>query len=267
MSDTTTEQPALDAWTAALEHSHRRLADAVAPLSADQVAGPSYDRDWSIAEVLSHIGSGAEIFQLFLRAGLLGEDPPGPEAFAPIWDRWNAKTPVDQAADAVVTDRAFLDRLADVDGEARDAFGLDLFGERRGFGELLRLRLGEHAVHTWDVVVMDDPHATIAPDAVELLIDVVHQLVGMVGRPSEEAVRVHVTTTSPARRLLIEADADGARLTPSDGVPARSGDATLALPAEALLRLVYGRLDEGHTPALEGDPAVLDDLRRVFPGF
>jgi hypothetical protein len=78
---------------------------------------------------------------------------------------------------------------------------------------------------------------------------------------------VQITTTGPARRLLVEADAEGARLTPSEGVPARPGDATLALPAEALVRLVYGRLDEGHTPPLEGDTAVLDDLRGVFPGF
>jgi len=267
MPDATPDQSPLDAWTTALEHSHRRLADAVAPLSADQVAGPSYDREWSIAQVLSHLGSGAEIFQLFLRAGLLGEDPPGPEAFAPIWARWDAKPPVDQAADAVVTDRAFVDRLLALDDAERAAWSLDLFGERRGFGELLRLRLGEHALHTWDVVVMDDPHATVAPDAVGLLIDGLGQLVARAGRPAEEAVRVHITTTNPARRLLIEVDAEGARLTPSDGVPARPGDATVSLPAEALIRLVYGRLDEGHTPALEGDTAVLDDLRAVFPGF
>jgi hypothetical protein len=38
------------------------------------------------------------------------------------------------------------------------------------------------------------------------------------------------------------------------------------LPAEALIRLVYGRLDPDHTPAVKGDPDVLDRLRRVFPG-
>jgi len=261
------DTPTADAWLAALEHSHRRLADAVAPLSADQVDGPSYDRDWTIAQVLSHLGSGAEIFQLFLEAGLLGEGPPAMDAFQTIWDRWNAKSPVDQAADAVTADRALLDRLAAVDEAGRAAWGLDLLGERRGFEGLVRLRLGEHAVHTWDVVVMDDPHATVAPDAVSLLVDTLDQLVGRIGRPSEEAFRLHVTTTGPARRLLLEADADGTRLAPSDGVPARPGEATVTLPAEALVRLVYGRLDEGHTPVLEGDPAVVDDLRRRFPGF
>jgi hypothetical protein len=40
------------------------------------------------------------------------------------------------------------------------------------------------------------------------------------------------------------------------------------MPAEALLRLSYGRLDAAHTPAdVEADPADLDRLRAVFPGF
>lgn len=37
----------------------------------------SYAPDWSIAQVLSYLGSQAEIFGLFLDAGLSGEDPPG----------------------------------------------------------------------------------------------------------------------------------------------------------------------------------------------
>jgi hypothetical protein len=41
------------------------------------------------------------------------------------------------------------------------------------------------------------------------------------------------------------------------------------LPAEALLRLVYGRLDPGHTPPVEvsGDAGLLDRAREVFPGL
>ena len=46
---------------------------------------------------------------------------------------------------------------------------------------------------------------------------------------------------------------------------ASSGSPDLELPAEALIRLVYGRLDPDHTPAV-ADPALLDELRGVFPG-
>jgi hypothetical protein len=46
----------------------------------------------------------------------------------------------------------------------------------------------------------------------------------------------------------------------------RDGAADLELPAEALVRLVYGRLDPGHTPPFAGSPELLEELRRVFPG-
>jgi hypothetical protein len=50
--------------------------------------------------------------------------------------------------------------------------------------------------------------------------------------------------------------------------PAASADADhLRLPAEAFLRLVYGRLDPEHTPAGVTENAHLDVLRPVFPGL
>ena len=40
------------------------------------------------------------------------------------------------------------------------------------------------------------------------------------------------------------------------------------MPAEALLRLVYGRLDPRHTPPYKAtDDALLDRLRAIFKGF
>ena len=53
---------------------------------------------------------------------------------------------------------------------------------------------------------------------------------------------------------------------PEDGTDAPVSEVTM--PAEALLRLSYGRLDLAHTPAsVTGDPAGLDQLRAIFPGF
>jgi hypothetical protein len=52
---------------------------------------------------------------------------------------------------------------------------------------------------------------------------------------------------------------------PADGAAA---DGEVRITGEALLRLAYGRLDPAHTPdGTEADPAVLDRLRAVFPGF
>ncbi len=41
----------------------------------------------------------------------------------------------------------------------------------------------------------------------------------------------------------------------------------LELPADALIRLVAGRLDPDHTPAGIVGASHLDELRQVFPGF
>ncbi len=41
----------------------------------------------------------------------------------------------------------------------------------------------------------------------------------------------------------------------------------LRLPAEALVRLVYGRLDPAHPPPVETSQVDLDELRQIFPGF
>jgi hypothetical protein len=45
------------------------------------------------------------------------------------------------------------------------------------------------------------------------------------------------------------------------------GLSELRLPAEAFVRLVYGRLDADHTPAVESAGLELDELRQVFPGY
>jgi uncharacterized protein (TIGR03083 family) len=258
--------PPIDEFLSALHHSHDRLAAAIAPLTIEQLTAPSYAREWSIAQVLSHLGSGAEIFALFLDAGRRCDPAPGMQEFQPVWERWNAKSAHEQAVDAIRADAAFLDRLGTLTGAERDQWRLSLFGVEQSLSDLLRLRLGEHAPHTWDVTVVLDPRATIAADAVALLIDSVGQLVVRIGKPADEALRVRVSTEAPHRRFLLEVGRDGARLSPIEHDEA-AADAALRLPAEALLRLVYGRLDPEHTPPVETERVDLDALRRVFPGF
>jgi hypothetical protein len=125
------------------------------------------------------------------------------------------------------------------------------------------MRLGEHAVHTWDIAVALDPAATLASDSVGLLIDTLGQLVGRAGKPGGARRRLHVTTSSPVRRFSLET---GERVTLTASSYSE-GLLELVLPAEAFIRLVYGRLDPAHTPAVETRRADLDELRQVFPGF
>ena len=64
---------------AALWASHHRLDAATRSLTAGQVTAPSYCTEWTIAQVLSHLGSGSQLFELRLEAGLAGTEPPGQE--------------------------------------------------------------------------------------------------------------------------------------------------------------------------------------------
>lgn len=257
-------------WIATLRGSHDRLAELVGPMAPEQVRAQSYCTEWSIAQVLSHLGSGAEIALANLPAALGKAEPLGREAFSPIWDRWNSKNPDEQAADSLTVDEEHIESLERLSDSELASITLTLFGLQFDATGLVRLRLGEHALHSWDIAVAVDPAARVAPDAVALLIDNVPQfLVPRLARPPELPFRVRIRTTDPDRDYLLAA---GEQVTMSDwpGDEAIGHDKVpeVTMPGEALLRLSYGRLDPMHTPAsVIGDPADLDRLRAVFPGF
>ena len=255
------------AWIAALRNSHERLASLVAPLTPEQLREPAYPTEWSVAQVLSHLGSGAEIALLTLPAALGQGEPVGREAFPPIWDVWNAKSPDDQAADALSADDKHVRTLEQLSDDDLARISFPFFGMTLDSVGLIGLRLGEHALHTWDVAVSLDPAARVSPDAVALLIDNVPGfLAPRLGRPPDVPFRIRVRTGSPDRDYLLAAsDAVSMADWPGDGGGA---DSEARMPAEALLRLAYGRLDPAHTPdEVTAGAADLDRLRKLFPGF
>jgi uncharacterized protein (TIGR03083 family) len=252
-------------WIATLRNSHERLVSLVKPLSPEQLRGTSYCTDWSVAQVLSHLGSGAEIALMMLPGALGQAEPVDRAAFQPVWDTWNAKSPDDQAADALVSDEKYVAALEQLSDDDLARISLQFFGMNLDSVGVIRLRLGEHAMHTWDVAVMGDPAATVSPDAVSLLIDNVPQfLAPRLGRAPDVPFRIRIRTTGPDRDYLLVA-ADPVSMT---DWPGNGADSEVSMPSEALLRLVYGRLDPAHTPAeVVAGPADLDRLRRMFPGF
>src|SRR5258707_478169 len=214
--ETTQMEASPGPWISALRQSHDRLRASVEPLGPDRLTQRSYPSEWTIAQVLSHLGSQAEIFGLMLAAGLAGQEPPGREEFLPIWDTWNAKDPQAQATDALRADQATLERLESMDADEREQLHLKLFGMDIDAAGFARMRVSEHAVHTWDVLVALDPAATLAPDAVALLIDTVAQVAGRSAKPDGQQRKVRVSTTDPERQFILETG-DEVALTPSDG--------------------------------------------------
>ena len=249
----------------ALRHSHDSLRALVEPLTDGQLEQRSFCTDWSVAQVLSHLGSQAEGFGLWLDAGLTGQDPPGPEVFPPIWDAWNARTPRAQATDSLQANEALIQRFESLDAGQQERFHLELFGMNLDMAGLARMRLSEHAVHSWDVAVALDPAARVAPEAVGLIVDTLGPLAARSGKPDGTKLRLHVSANDPQRDFTLES---GETVTLAPSVAGEDAELPeLRIPAEALVRLVYGRLDPAHTPPVESRGVDLDELRRLFPGF
>jgi uncharacterized protein (TIGR03083 family) len=251
----------MDTPVGALRASVDRLHELAGALDDAQIASPSYCDDWSIAQVLSHLGSGAVISLRGLQDVRAGTAPP--EGFnQSVWDGWNAKTPRDQTDDALAADEALVAAYEAVDEAERAGLTFPLGPLSLGFDQLVGLRLNEHTFHSWDIAVMLDAAARLPADATALVVDNLSLIARFSGRPDGEERTIAVRTTEPGRDLALRLSADGVELAAGD--PGQSAD--LELPAEAFSRLVYGRLDSDHTPSFTGDGALLSSLRAVFPG-
>ena len=248
---------------AALRRSHDELVTFIDMLEPEELNRPSGASEWSVAQVLSHLGSAAEIGLSTLVAGKADRDA-APE----VWDRWNAMSASEQASNFVAAEGRLVEALEALDDEALAMRTIDL-----GFlpapveiAFVVKMRLSEVGLHRWDVEVAFDPAATVADFIVPFVLENLPMFAGFFAKPTEVTGRVAIETTDPTRRYLLELRSDGAAL--SEDVEGRAGTRT-KLPAEALLRLTGGRLGPDHTPPsvkVDGD-LLLDDLRRTFPGY
>jgi uncharacterized protein (TIGR03083 family) len=247
----------------ALRLSVDRLQSIAAVLDGDQLTARAYPSEWTISQVLSHLGSAAVIFRGRIEAGVKGEQ--FDDDFAPkVWDEWNAKTPAEQAKDGLAEDRSLLDYVTDLPVEDRVRVKSSMGPMTVHFDELVLMRLSEHVLHTWDIEVALDPAASLPAELVAEIIDGTARLARYTARPTGAERVIRIVTTDPARSSTISLFPDRVEYELSDS---SDGEADLTMPAEAFVRLVYGRLDPDHTPALEGPAEVLDELRKVFPGF
>ena len=147
---------------AALESSVARLASLVQGLPPEQLKDQSYASQWSIADVLSHLGAGAVIMRRGIDAAASGDAVE--DGFNQlVWDEWNAKTPDAKASDALVADRALVDRLRATTDDERASFKFSLGPMVLAYDRFVTLRLSEHVLHTWDIEVALHPDATCRP--------------------------------------------------------------------------------------------------------
>jgi uncharacterized protein (TIGR03083 family) len=257
MSDTTREAIAV------MRRSHDELATVVRGFDDDALQRRSGASEWTVADVLSHLGSAAEIGLRTLTTG-----QPDMDGARAVWDRWNAMSPSEQASSFVTAEGAFVEAFEGIDDDAWAHRTLDLgfLPAPVGIPFFAAMRLSEVGLHRWDIAVAFDATATVPGYLVPFVLELLPQFASFFARPIGKGGRIGVETSDPSRAYVLELGDAGASL--------RSGQATdtdhrLTLPGEAFLRLTGGRLDPDHTPAsvhVDGDVS-LDDLRRVFPGY
>jgi uncharacterized protein (TIGR03083 family) len=249
---------------AALRASVARLNAIVSGFDADGLRAQAYPTEWKVADVLSHLGSAAVINRARLDAALAGTEV-GDDFVHGVWDEWNAKDPDAKAADSLRVDRELLEQLESLDDAERARVHYSLGPLSVDFARHVQLRLNEHALHTWDIEVVLDPNAALPADAAALIVDQVGMIAQWTGKPTGIEHDVQVHTVDPTRDFTIALGAEQVVLTPYEPTVTNRDVPNLVIPAEAFVRLVYGRLDPAHTPAVRGD-ADLDELRRAFPG-
>lgn len=249
---------------AALRSAHDRLARLVEDLDDEALRGASYDPEWTVTDVLAHLGSQTEMIEQVLAASLEGGVGPGAADLEPLAESWERKGAAQARDDCLAVGEAFLRRLERLGPIADGSLRVDLFGQHLDLEGVVRMRLTETAVHAWDVEVVGDPRAALDGPAVPLLLDHLEERVDELSSGEGGPYRVRVGTHDPVRDLVVEVD--GPALL-RDAEPDDSYDGSIDLPAEAFVRLVLGRLDVDHTPehsasGLRG----LADLRLAFPG-
>jgi uncharacterized protein (TIGR03083 family) len=222
---------------------------------------PAYPTEWSIADTMSHLGSGAVILQQRFE-DVVTDRETKPDFNQSVWDQWNAKAPADQVRDALLADEALLIALESLPDDQRATFHLVMGPFDLDFDGFVALRLGEQALHAWDVEVALDPSATLSSDVASVVLEGLARLVGFSGKANGEAREVSVRTTNPARDFTIVFTTESVSLVPAS----HSSSIDAQLPAEAFVRLVYGRLDSKNAPS-DVNADHLEALITAFPGF
>jgi uncharacterized protein (TIGR03083 family) len=245
---------------AALTVSTARLRGIVEPLDAGAVRAQAYPTEWWVADVLSHLGSGAVIMRSGIDAMLHGTAAVDNQR---VWDEWNAKSPDDKARDSLAEDRALVDRLSSLTDDERSRVHYAMGPMTLEFPALVGMRLNEHALHTWDIDVTFDPTVEVPTDVATYVVDNLSVITRFAGKAVGAARTLHVRTLAPRREFTLSIGGDSVSLEPCTD----AHEPDLELPAESLVRLVYGRLDPQHTPSALRTTIDLDDLRATFPGF
>jgi uncharacterized protein (TIGR03083 family) len=252
----------------ALRHEHDDLSALVSTFDDDQLGRRSGASEWSVAQVLSHLGSSSEINLVGLLVALGEREAPDDGFNQTVWDRWNAMGPADQRDGFLQHNLALVSAFEALTPEQHASLEVPVafLPAPIDVATYSGMRLAEVTHHGWDVRVAVDPGARLLDRSTVVLAEHLTTglgfLLGFIGK----ADRIHVP-------VVLALGDSGYSIAVTETVSlASSGDeptATFSGPLESALRLITGRLAPSHTPAevrVSGN-VTLDELRAVFPGF
>ncbi|MCW2855213.1 MAG: hypothetical protein JWR52_828 [Marmoricola sp.] len=252
----------------ALRHEHDDLSAVATSLTTDQLDGPSGASEWSVAQVLSHLGSGSEINLATLQAALGEREAPEDSFNQSVWDRWNAMTPTDQRAGFVQHNGALVEAWEALTPDQQDSLEVTVsfLPAPLTAASYAGMRLNEVAHHGWDVRTALDAGTALLDSSTAVLAEHLAGdlgfLLGFIGKADRVTDEVVLAVGDTGYDIVI---ADSVSLQSASG----TATATLSGPLEAGLRLISGRLGPAYTPsdlAVTGN-VTLDELRAVFPGY
>lgn len=252
-----------------LRAGHDDLQHRVSKLRPEDLTRGSAAAEWTVAQVLSHLGSGAEIFLAILESALDGTGSPADGFNQSVWDRWNAMSPNEQAAGFLVANEKLVQRYEGLDDRQREELRIPFswMPEPIDLAAAAGMRLNEFTLHSWDVRVAFDPEAVLQPEAVGILLDGIGGTIAWAGKADklDGVARIAVRTVDPAREFGLVITDSVQVLEVPDVV-----DGELTAPAEYVVRFLTGRNSAPFTPdtvEFTSSTLTLDDLRPVFPGY
>jgi uncharacterized protein (TIGR03083 family) len=241
-------------------------------LPADGWTEQSACADWRVYQVASHIGSGQLINRSRFEAGLRDADALTEEQRKAIWAHFDSLDPDEMLPAFRKANDEYFELIDSLSSEELSRFIPWLIGSVP-VATALAFRLNEQALHSWDIRWARDRRAALSPTAAPDLLDLNLSPTSVSGLVKPE--RAERLSGSTIQFVLSEPDGATTLELHGDGVVVSHGrgagsDLTVELPAEAFIRLLWGRYD---VPAglRSGQlrlsrPELADALSALFPG-